>query len=180
MFDIPFADFVGRLHISHERAKFSQADPYGHMSSGHYVNLAFDHRIEAVKDQIQFDVLHLLKAHKLAFFLRDIRLVFVSPSAIGDNLEIASWVRTFSERDLEIRVLVSGKDDRLARALITIQFIFVNVQTGKPVPVPESLPSHADRNLIVELPPVAPYLETLKNLPRDWKEAATATPRTDG
>ena len=176
MIDLPFADFVGKLQLSHTRVKFSQADAYGHMSSGHYVNLAFDHRIEAMKDQVQFDPLSLMKTHKLAFFARDVRLTFVAPAATGDALEIASWLRAFSERDHEIRVVVVGEQDRIARALITLQFIFVDVQTGKPAPTVASFPSSADRNLVLELPAVGPYLDTVKNLPRGWKEEAAAAP----
>ncbi len=176
MIDLPFADFVGRVNLSHTRVRFSQADSYGHMSSGNYVNLALDHRIEAMDDQVQFNPLSLLKTHKVAFFARDVRLVFLAPSATGDTLEIASWLHTFSERDHEIRVAVAGEKDRIARALITLRFIFVDVQTGKPVPTLASFPSRADRNLALELPPVGPYLETVKNLPRDWKDEAAAIP----
>jgi hypothetical protein len=100
------------------------------------------------------------------------RLTFVAPSATGDALEIASWLRTFSERDHEIRTVVVGEKDRIARALVTLQFIFVDVQTGKPVPTVASFPSSGDRNLTLELPAVGPYLESVKALPRGWKEEA--------
>lgn len=177
MFDIPFADFVGRLHVTHDRVRFSQADPYNHLGSAHYLNLAFDHRIDGVRDQVQFDVLHLLKAHKLAFFLRETRITFFAPSAVGDRLEISTWVRAYSERDCEVRAMIIGQDDRVARAGVVLQFIFVNVETNRPVPVPASLPSHADTNLIIALPEVAPYLDAVKRLPSDWKAQATASPR---
>lgn len=177
MFEIPFADFVGRLQTSHTRVKFSHTDPYGHMGAGHYVNLAFDHRIEALNDQLQFDPLSLMKTHKMAFFARDVKLGFVAPSASGDALEVTSWLRAFTEMDHDIRVVIAGQHDRIARCVVTIRFIFVDVQTKKPVPVPASLPSRADRNLILELPPVGPYLDTVKGVPRDWKAEAMATPR---
>ncbi len=176
-FDIPFADFVGRIHITHDTVRFSQADPYNHLASAQYLNLVFDHRIEGIRDQIKFDVLYLLKARKLAFFLRETRMLFLAPAAVGDALEITTWVRAFSERDCEVRALVIGRKDRVARAAVTMSFIFVNVETNRPVPVPASLPSHATENLILTMPEVAPYLDGVKNLPSDWKAQATASPR---
>lgn len=178
MFDIPMADFVGRLHLTEERVKFSQADAYGHLSSANYINLVFDHRTQAVKDQIGFDLHHWIKTQKLAFFLKDIHVQYLAPLAVGDTIEVTTWVRGYTERDVDIRSMVVGKQDRYARALVAIQFAVVNVETGRPVGTPETLPSQADRNLIVELPPVAPYLDTVKRLPPEWKAASVAEPRT--
>jgi acyl-CoA thioesterase FadM len=113
---------------------------------------------------------------KLAYFARDVRLTFLVPAATGDSLEVASWLYELTERDLEIRMLVVGEKDRLARALIAMRFIFVDTSTNRPTAVPKTLPSTSERNLVVELGPIGPYLETVKNLPRDWKDSPVAAP----
>lgn len=176
MIEIPFSDFMGKLQLNRTSVKFSQSDPYGHMSSGQYVNLAFDHRIEVLRDQVGADPMTLLKTQKLAYFARDIRLTFLAPAATGDSLEVASWLSELTERDLENRIIVVGEKDRFARALITMRFVFVDTATNRPAAVPKTLPSTAERNLVVELDPIAPYLETVKNLPRDWKDSPVAAP----
>jgi hypothetical protein len=45
MIDLPMADLRGRVLVSRERVKFTDADPYAHLASGADVNMIMSHRV---------------------------------------------------------------------------------------------------------------------------------------
>ena len=168
MVELPMADFIGRVLVTRERVKFHQADPYGHLNAGQYVSLVMGHRVEALQDQLRCDVAHWVQKLKVGYFLRDISVEFLVPAMVGDFLEVASWGFQLEPDGFRARFAIVGEKDRAARALGTMRFVTVNVDTGRKAPPPASLPSDADENLLLTRPTAAEYLRSVKNVPSDW------------
>jgi acyl-CoA thioesterase FadM len=169
------ADFMGRVLVTHERVKFHQADPYGHLNAGQFVSLVMGHRVEALQDQLHCNVATWVQVLKVGFFLREIHVEFVAPAFVGDFLEVASWGFALESDGFRARFVVVGERDRAARTLGTMRFVTVNPDTGRKVPVPATVPSDADANLLLTRPTEKEYLSTVKNVPADWSVGTAPT-----
>jgi YbgC/YbaW family acyl-CoA thioester hydrolase len=167
MIDLPMDDFRGRVLLSRERVKFAEADPYGHLASGAYVNMIMSHRVEAAEDLLGFSIMKSAGSG-VAFPARNIEIMYLRPAFVGEALEVGSWVEEVGSSSFEVRALVAGNDDRRIRAIARIHFVAVDGRTGKAVPVPATFPSSAPANRLPEQPHLAAWLATLKGLPEGW------------
>ncbi len=157
----------GRVLVSWERVKFADADPYGHLASGAYVDMLMNHRVEALDDLIGFSIVQYARAG-IAFPARAIEVSCLRPAFVGDHLEIGSWIDSLGGSSFEVRALVTEVEDRVARAALRTRFATVDSRSGKSMPVPESLPSSAMLDPLPTLQPVTEYLQTIEGVPEGW------------
>lgn len=167
MIDLPMEDFRGRVLLSRERVKFAEADPYGHLASGAYVNMIMSHRVEALDDLLGFSIMRSAGSG-VAFPARNIEIAYLRPAFVGEMLEVGSWIEELGTSSFEVRAMVAGSTDRAIRAIARIHFVTIDGRTGKAVPVPAALPSTAPANRLPDQPHLADYLTTLKGLPEGW------------
>jgi acyl-CoA thioesterase FadM len=167
--DLPMADFMERVLVTRERVKFHQADPYGHLNSGEYVSLVMDHRVEALQDQLQCSVAKWAQVTKVGYVLRDIAVTYLAPAFVGDFLEVGSWGYLLEPDGFRARFVILGESDRTARTIGTMHFVTVSMTSGRKVPMPTTVPSDAEENLLLGRPRAAEYLKTVRNTPEDWR-----------
>lgn len=161
------SDLRGRVLVSRERVKFAAADPYGHLASGAYVDMIMSHRVEVLEDLLGFSILRYAGSG-VAFPARTITVSYERPAMVGETLELGSWVEQLGTSSFEVRVVVSGAVDRRVRALASIRFVTLDSRTGRPVPVPDTLPSSAAADPLDGLPTSTAYLEGVTGLPEQW------------
>jgi YbgC/YbaW family acyl-CoA thioester hydrolase len=164
---IPFADLRHRVLVTRERVKFADADPYGHLASGAYIDMIMSHRVEALQDHVGFSILDSAGSG-IAYPARNIDVSFLRPAFVGDTLEVASWLEDLGTTSLRVRVIVLGAEDRRARALARVHFVTVDARTGRTVAAPVELPTSRSPNPAIKLPPLAEYLNTVQGLPEAW------------
>jgi YbgC/YbaW family acyl-CoA thioester hydrolase len=167
MIDLPFADFRHRVLTTRERVKFADADPYGHLASGRYVDMIMSHRVEALEDLLGFSIMKSAGSG-VAFPARNIEVSYLRPAFVGESLEVGSWLEELKTSSFEVRAIVSGAGDRKARAVARIHFVTVDARTGKAVSVPEVLQSSANNNALPGLPSLNEYRELIQGLPNGW------------
>jgi YbgC/YbaW family acyl-CoA thioester hydrolase len=173
MIELPMGDFRGRVLVSRERVKFADADPYGHLAAGAYVNMIMSHRVEALEDLLSFSIMRSAGSG-VAFPARNIEVAYLRPAFVGDMLEVGSWLEDLGSSSFEVRAIVAGQTDRAIRALARIHFVTVDARSGKAVPVPATLPSSASRNKLLEQPRLDSYLGTVSGLPDGWSSKHAA------
>jgi YbgC/YbaW family acyl-CoA thioester hydrolase len=164
MIELPFQDLVDRVFVSRERVRFSDADPYGHLSSGAYVDLVLGHRVQVLGDTAGLDFLRMA-SRGIGFPVRSISVTYRRPSFVGDRLEVGSWLETLETDRFLVRIVVAGEEDRKVRASAEVSFAVVDMASGRPVPTPAALESSLERNSVVELPRSADFLGTLNGTP---------------
>lgn len=157
-----------RVLVTRERVKFHNADPYGHLNSGEYVSLVMDHRVEALQDQLKCSVAKWAEVTKVGYVLREIAVSYQAPAFVGDFLEVGSWGFHLEPEGFRARFVILGEQDRVARATGTMRFVTVSMTSGRKVPLPASVPSDADENLLLGRPLAAEYLRTVRNTPEEW------------
>ena len=174
MIDMPMEDFRGRVLLSRERVRFADADPYGHLASGAYVNMIMSHRVEVLEDLLGFSIMRYARSG-VAFPARNVEIEYLRPAFVGDSLEVGSWVEELGASSFEVRAVVVGQTDRAIRAVAKIHFVTVDGRSGKAVAVPAALPSSADTNPLPGQPLLASYLSTVTGLPDRWSSKHAAT-----
>lgn len=167
MIDLPFADFRRRVLVSRERVKFAHADPYGHLASGAYVDMIMSHRVEALDDLVGFSIMRYAGSG-VAFPARNVEVTYLRPAFVGETLEVGSWIEELGTSSFEVRAIVSGANDRRVRALAKVHFVTVDAKSGKPVAVPDALPSSSGANPLDSLPTLAAYQGTVTGIPELW------------
>jgi acyl-CoA thioester hydrolase len=167
MIDLPMADFHGRVLLSRERVRFADADPYGHLASGAYVNMIMSHRVEVLEDLLGFSIMRYARSG-VAFPARNIEIAYLRPAFVGEMLEVGSWLEDLGTSSFEVRAMVVGNRDRQVRAVARIHFVTVDAKTGTAVAVPATLPSSASANPLPDQPVLADYLDTIRGLPERW------------
>jgi acyl-CoA thioester hydrolase len=174
MIDLPMVALRGRVLISRERVKFADADPYGHLASGAYVDMIMSHRVEVLDDLVGFSILRYASSG-VAFPARNVEVAYLRPAYVGELLEVGSWIEDFGTSSFEVRAIVAGANDRMVRALAKLHFVAVDARSGKPVPVPDTLPSSADANPLPGLPTLPSYQGTVAGLPEPWASIRAGT-----
>ncbi len=159
-----------KVLVSRERVKFTDADPYGHLASGAYVNMIMSHRVEVLEDLLGFSIVRYASSGT-AFPARSITMTYLRPTYVGELLEVASWIEALGSDDFELRVIVSDAADRTARAVGKIEFVTVDARTGRRIPTPETLPSSATSDPLAALPTSTEYLSGIVGLPEGWLQA---------
>ena len=167
MIEIRMADVRRRVLITTERVKFTEADPYGHLASGAYVNMIMSHRVEALQDRLGFSIVRLAGSG-VAFPARSMTITYLRPTYVGEVLELGSWIEEMDDSRFELRVIVSDATDRTARAVATIEFVTVDTRTGKRIATPETLPSSAKSDPLADLPRSEEYVAGILGLPDGW------------
>lgn len=169
MIDVRMSSLLHRVLTSRERVKFAAADPYAHLSSGACVDMIMGHRVEALEDIVGFSILRHARTG-VAFPARSIEVTYLRPSFVNESLEVGSWVEVLGTSSFEVRVVIAGLTDRKARAVARIHFVAVDATTGRPVPMPETLPSSAPADPTLALPMSAVWLAGIMGLPDGWVE----------
>ena len=105
------------------RVRFSELDPYDHVSTGHYGTYYVDHRMQGLRDHLGWD-LATIAALPFMVWVRRMEIDFVRPIQPDQEITITSFVREFQGPDalIECRMLDSaGKD--LSRCLMTVAHV---------------------------------------------------------
>ncbi len=165
MNNLRIEDFVDRVMTSHERVQFSQVDPYGHLNASRYAEFVTNHRITAVEDQTGVSTYDIIKTLGIGFVVARLDLRYQAPSFLGETIEIASWIELVNAGGIEVRLVLSGAENKKVRATALMSVRTVDVKTGRPVACPESLPSRLEGDVLSGCPLKVDYLSGLKNLP---------------
>jgi len=80
------------------RIKFSELDPYNHVSTGNYATYFTDHRMEGLRDNLGWD-LKTLATLPFMTWVRRLEIDFLRPARGDQQITITSFVREFRGSD---------------------------------------------------------------------------------
>jgi acyl-CoA thioester hydrolase len=108
---------------STHRIRFSDLDPYDHMSTGNYATYYVDHRMECLGKYIGWD-LKTLATLPFMVWVRRMEIDFVRPAHGDQEITITSFVREFRGPDALVEcVMVDSAATVLSRCLITVAHV---------------------------------------------------------
>lgn len=153
-------EFKHRVLISHEKVKFSQVDPYGHLNANRYLEFMSNHRVDAAETNLECYTLDILKETGIGFAVTEAKLKFKSASYCSDTLEIASWLVEHNQKTFTVSFMISDLKSKVVKATADFNFIAIDVKSGRPGHMPEGLPSRSHENLLLKRPSLDEYLST--------------------
>jgi acyl-CoA thioester hydrolase len=119
------------------RIKFSELDPYDHVSTGNYATYFTDHRMEGLRDNVGWD-LKTLGTLPFMTWVRRLEIDFVRPARGDQELSISSFVREFRGPDALIECsMIDAAGKPVSRCMMTVAH--VDKQTNRATDWPREL-----------------------------------------
>jgi acyl-CoA thioester hydrolase len=105
------------------RVRFSDLDPYNHMSTARYGTYFVDHRMEGLRDHVGWNAKALAELPFMVW-VRRIEIDFVRPARADQEITITSFVREFQGPDAVIAcTMVDEAGKELSRCLMTVAYV---------------------------------------------------------
>jgi acyl-CoA thioester hydrolase len=105
------------------RIRFSDLDPYDHMSTANYATYYIDHRMQGVADHLGWDS-SKLPTLPFQVFVRRLEIDFIRPVRAGQDVTITSFVREFRGPDALVEcTMVDAAGKPASRCLMTVAFV---------------------------------------------------------
>lgn len=110
------------FHSTH-RIKFSELDPYKHVSTGHYATYYVDHRLQGLREYVGWD-LTALDTLPFMVWTRRMEIDFIRPARGDQDVTITSFVRAFRGADALIEcTIVDAAGKTVSRCLMTVAYV---------------------------------------------------------
>lgn len=111
------------VYESRHRIRFSDLDPYNHVSTGKYATYYVDHRLQGLRDYLGWD-LKALAASPFMVWVRRMEIDFIRPVRGDQEITITSFVREFQGPDALIEcAMVDGDGKHVSRCLMTVAHV---------------------------------------------------------
>lgn len=111
------------IFSSTHRIRFSDLDPYDHVSTANYATYFVDHRMQGLRDYIGWD-LATLETLPFMAWVRRLEIDFVRPAGSDQEITITSFVREFRGTDALIEcAMLDAAGKPLARCLMTVAHV---------------------------------------------------------
>jgi acyl-CoA thioester hydrolase len=108
---------------STHRIRFSELDPYNHVSTGRYATYFVDHRMQGLRDHIGWDLKTLATLPFMAW-VRRIEIDFLRPARGDQEIVITSFVREFQGPDALIECTMADSGGAIvSRCLMTVAHV---------------------------------------------------------
>jgi acyl-CoA thioester hydrolase len=107
------------VYKTSHRIRFSDLDPYDHVSTANYATYFVDHRMAGLAENLGWD---LAKLRELPFMMwvRRLEIDFLRPARGDQDITITSFVKSFSGPDAAIECTMSDANGKaLARCSMT-------------------------------------------------------------
>lgn len=101
------------------RIRFSDLDPYDHVSTANYATYFVDHRMAGLRDNVGWD-LSKLRTLPFMMFVRKMEIDFLRPARGDQEITITSFVREFHASDALIEcAMLDEQGKTVSRCLMT-------------------------------------------------------------
>jgi acyl-CoA thioester hydrolase len=105
------------------RIRFSDLDPYKHVSTAKYATYFVDHRMQGLRDRLGWSA-EQLDALPFMVFVRRLEIDYVRPVRADQEITITSFVSEFRGPDALIECrMVDAAGKEASRCLMTVAFV---------------------------------------------------------
>jgi acyl-CoA thioester hydrolase len=107
------------VYKSTHRIRFSDLDPNNHVSTGKYATYYADHRMQALRDSVGWDLKTMAMLPFMAW-VRRIEIDFIRPARGDQEITITSFVREFRGPDALIECTMADEAGREVSSCLMI------------------------------------------------------------
>ena len=111
------------VYRSTHRIRFSELDPFNHVSTGRYATHFVDHRMACLRDHLGWD-LKTLEKLGFATWVRKMEIEFLRPVRADQEIVITSYVREFRGSDAIIEcTMADAAANPLSRCSMSVAHV---------------------------------------------------------
>lgn len=122
------------IYKTTHRIRFSELDPYNHVSTGNYATYFVDHRMEGLRDNVGWD-LKTLETLPFMVWVRRLEIDFLGPVRGDQEVTITSFVREFRGPDALIEcAMIDSAGRNVSRCLMTVAYVAKETNRAKDWP----------------------------------------------
>jgi acyl-CoA thioester hydrolase len=111
------------VYKSTHRIRFSDLDPYNHVSTGKYATYYVDHRLQGLRDYLGWDM-KALGTSPFMVWVRRMEIDFIRPVRGDQEITITSFVREFQGPDALIECAMVDSDGKnVSRCMMTVAHV---------------------------------------------------------
>jgi acyl-CoA thioester hydrolase len=111
------------VYTTRHRIRFSDLDPYNHVSTAKYAATYVDHRMQGLRENIGWDQ-QALAALPFMVWVRRLEIDFIRPVRDGQEITVTSFVRELQGHDAFIEcTMVDGAGKVASRCLMIVAFV---------------------------------------------------------
>ncbi|MBO3747636.1 acyl-CoA thioesterase [Streptosporangiaceae bacterium NEAU-GS5] len=111
------------VYETRHRIKFSDLDPYNHMSTGRYAAYFTDHRMQSLGDNVGWN-LKTLETLPFMVWVRRMEIDFIRPVLGDQQITITSYVSEFRGPDGLVEcAMIDAAGKKAARCLMVVAYV---------------------------------------------------------
>ena len=116
------------------RIRFSELDPYDHVSTGNYAIYFVDHRMQGLRDHLGWDMAAMAAAPFMVW-VRRLEIDYLRPVGPDQEITITSFVREFRGPDALIEcTMADPAGNALSKCLMTVAHVDKGTRRSTPWP----------------------------------------------
>jgi acyl-CoA thioester hydrolase len=121
-------------------------DPVKHVNNANYIKYTEECGLQVIAAH-GWPISRMID-NGFAIFIRQHRIKYIQPARLGDELLISTWASNVRRSSATRHYLIQRGFDRKKLAIIHTKSVWVDLETGRPVRIPESLLSDFSANII--------------------------------
>jgi acyl-CoA thioester hydrolase len=118
------------VYKTSHRIRFSDLDPYDHVSTANYATYFVDHRMAGLRDNVGWD-LRALRTLPFMMWVKRLEIDFVRPARGDQEITISSFVREFRGAEALIECSMLDEQGKLVSRCL-MNCVYVDKATERP------------------------------------------------
>ena len=127
-------------------AAWHDLDPVQHVNNANYLKYTEECGMQAIATH-GWPINRMID-EGFAIFIRQQQIQYLQPAQLGDDLLISTWVSNVRRSSATRHYIIQRKSDQANLAVIHSKGVWVDLKTGQPIRIPESLLSDFAANIV--------------------------------
>jgi YbgC/YbaW family acyl-CoA thioester hydrolase len=119
--------------------RFQDCDPYRHLNNARYIDYFMNARDDQLKQFYDFDLFGFTQKTNQAWVVSRNHIAYLSPAMMQEQVIICTQLIQMSENTLVVEGQILDQEGRRLKALMWIEFTFIDLLTGRTAKHPDDL-----------------------------------------
>jgi acyl-CoA thioester hydrolase len=117
--------------------RFQDCDPFGHLNNARYIDYFLNARMDHLLQVYGVNIYDRSQPFTASWVITKNQIAYLRPALLAEEVRIRTRLIHFTESAIVVEGLMLDKDLRHLKALLWVEFAYVNVTTGRPTSHPE-------------------------------------------
>jgi acyl-CoA thioester hydrolase len=119
------------------KIRFQDCDPFGHLNNARYIDYFMNARTDQIAEHYGLQLLQ--EGQSKSWVVTKSQIVYFAPAQLMETVRIRTRLLRAADRSLLVEGLMLDQNDRHLKALLWMEFTYVDLSTGKSSRHPDEL-----------------------------------------